>query len=57
MWQTSQTRVMRRLCTLPFPGQWYSENSSSFPFQVPLAHNSFGLIGPNAGLGFAIGKQ
>ncbi|KAL6070924.1 hypothetical protein STEG23_005759, partial [Scotinomys teguina] len=30
-------------------------NSSSIPFQVPLAHNIFGLIGPNAGLGFAIG--
>lgn len=25
--------------------------------QVPLAKNIYGLIGPNGGLGFAIGKQ
>uniref|UniRef100_A0A2R9BWU2 Solute carrier family 18 member A1 n=1 Tax=Pan paniscus TaxID=9597 RepID=A0A2R9BWU2_PANPA len=31
------------------------DDSSSFPLQVPLAHNIFGLIGPNAGLGLAIG--
>lgn len=32
-------------------------NSSFFPRQVPLARDIFGLIGPNAGLGFAIGKE
>ncbi|MEJ1287847.1 solute carrier family 18 (vesicular monoamine) member 1 [Cricetulus griseus] len=36
-------------------GRGTMRNSSFGSFQVPLAHNIFGLIGPNAGLGFAIG--
>lgn len=28
-----------------------------FLLQVPLAHDIFGLIGPNAGLGISIGKK
>lgn len=29
----------------------------SFLLQVPLAHDIFGLIGPNAGLGISISKK
>lgn len=45
------------LCRPPRSPAGLMMNSSFFPIQVPLAHNIFGLIGPNAGLGFAIGKK
>lgn len=56
MWHMSQVYVIWKLCPLCSHPSGTLKNSSSIPFQVPLAHNIFGLIGPNAGLGFAIGK-
>lgn len=35
----------------------FHRKTPPFLLQVPLAHNIFGLIGPNAGLGFSIGKK
>lgn len=48
---------VKTLCPLPASPAEVLMIFPSFFLQVPLAHSIFGLIGPNAGLGFAIGKK